>query len=378
MGSLRPLAAIQFTAPLFSSILVGGYASCAGRNFMVSINLSHCDAATGLPRVSGEDAPRVPETPGFGQGLKKGVMKVVDFVDDWTSPRETTHGDLPAPSYVQSCFSALSMGYVFGGIKGSVASVVASSVGIFVASKSKSTGLGMVAGGVTRAVMGGLMGLGGGPAGVFAGVVSGALVGVFQVIRGNAEADIRDTAGNTNLMSGLFIPGTSKISAGLGSAIACKISDSRMVRSLAGAGIAMGIGAGLCAIGFSSVGLGTALVVNGVAGALGPFLGPRYSQLFRNLSNAIGGWVSSGAQKLHLIDKPLTETQKNIAGALPSSYLKEGLRCFVLSDGSLVAVALAGLNETVKQVQMFSHAKKKDVPGQPGTDTAIHNGDEGK
>jgi hypothetical protein len=295
---------------------------------------------------------------GIIASMKKGVTNVIDACDRWTSPQESTRGDFVKPSYFQSCFSAASMGYVFGGLKGSVASVAASTVGIFVASKTKSTALGMGAGATTRALVGGLMGIMGGPAGVFTGVMTGALVGAFQVLRGNNEANVRDTAGNTNLISGLFIPGPSKVSAGLGSAIALKMSASKTTQALIGAGIAMAIGAGLCALGISPVGMGTALLANGLAGALGPFAGPRFSQFFRNLGNAMGGWVSKGAEKLHLIDRPLTDTQKNVAGALPSSFLKEGLRSFILSDGSLVAVAIAGINESIKQLDVALHSGK--------------------
>ncbi|MGV8123784.1 MAG: hypothetical protein AB2L14_28890 [Candidatus Xenobiia bacterium LiM19] len=76
---------------------------------------------------------------GFTGWVKSGVMKTVNFVDRWTSPKESIHGNLEKPSYFQSCFSAASMGYVFGGFQGSVASIAASTVGIFTISKTKST-----------------------------------------------------------------------------------------------------------------------------------------------------------------------------------------------------------------------------------------------
>jgi hypothetical protein len=289
-----------------------------------------------------------------------GVKKVINAVDKWTSPMESTGGDFETPSYFQAGSHGASAGFAVAGVKGAVAGIAASALGVFVEKKTNSTTMGVIAGALGSAATIGLLGASAGPAGLVAGLVTGALLGAYQVYRGNADAGVRDASGNAGLITGPFISGPTKLAGGLGGAVGELYGKSKTAKAIIGGATAAAIGAGLAVAGFSPVGFAATVAINGAAGAISPFFGPRFSQFFRNLSNVAGGFVEKGLQKLHIIEKPLTETQKNIAGAIPSSYAKEALRSFVLSDGSLMAIAVAGFTEAIEQVDIFIHSKKEE------------------
>jgi hypothetical protein len=297
---------------------------------------------------------------GFLGKVKDGVSHVIHKADEWTSPMETTGGDFKEASYFQAGSHAASSGFAIAGFKGAVAGIAASSVGIFVEKRTKSTVIGMVAGATSSAIVGGFLGSTAGPVGIVAGAATGTLLGAYQVLRGNADAGVRDGSGNAGLITGPFLPGPTKLAGGIGTGIAMRYGNSNISKALIGAGTAAAIGAVVAVAGFSPVGLLATIGINAAAGAISPFMGPRFSQFFRNMSNVAGNYVEKAANKLHIIDKPLTEMQKNMVGALPSSYAKEAIRSFILSDGSIGAVAVAGLSEAIEQVHIFINSKKEE------------------
>lgn len=167
------------------------------------------------------------------------------------------------------------------------------------------------------------------------------------------------------------------------------------------------------------VGLATVIGFSAAAGAVGPFFGPRFSQFFRNVAEDAG----KGAQKIYEKIKNSADTVKNKAltvlggagtgaavtaglaaafslpvalpivlavgavagagggawlyknaksgdelapatrnavGSLPASVLKEGVRGYQYSGGSLSGFVLCGIMETVQQAQIALCAKPEE------------------
>ncbi|MDQ7826445.1 MAG: hypothetical protein RDV48_26825 [Candidatus Eremiobacteraeota bacterium] len=305
--------------------------------------------------------------------LTEKAKNVLKAIDRWTSPQETTGGNFEKPSYLQAASASASAGFSMAGLPGMLTGVVSTTLGIFTEIKMDSTLKGVIAGAAASAAMGAALGAAGVMGGVTKGLIVGGLMGGFQVFRGSANSKVRDAAGNTCMLSAPFISGPSKITAGLGAAVSERWveTDKTWLKSLVSGATAAAFGAGLCAIGLSPVGLGTAVAVNAAAGALGPIVGPRFSQFFRNLSNKMGDAADKAGRKLGVIKKPLTEKSKNLVGAMPSSFMKEGLRTFALSDGSVGAIALAGLLETLETLHIFLFAKgDKEKAGEKKAETA--------
>lgn len=145
---------------------------------------------------------------------------------------------------------------------------------------------------------------------------------------------------------------------GIGSAIGSKMK-SKTAKSIVGGIAAAAIGGALAAVGFAPVSIPVAVAACAAAGALGPHLGPRYSQFFRNLSNDLGKAFEKGARKIGLIkeDKEVDGRKRNVIGAIPSSFIKEGIKGFALSDGNIAKMLVAGVMESVEQGHIFLHQK---------------------
>lgn len=290
------------------------------------------------------------------------LKKIIQKIDDYTSPRETTAGNYEKFSNFQTIMHAAPAGYALfntlgSGLLGALSATASACLGGYVQEKTGSNILGILTGGITGAVSGGLLGSFGGPAGTCAGIVNGLLLGVLMVFRGDAKASVRDTAGNSLIISGLFVPGTGKIAGGIAAAIAEKIGKSNKSKALIGAGVGALAGGILAAAGFSPVGLPVAVAASAAAGAIGPYIGLRFSQLFRNLSQDIGNSLEKYLKKHKVIKGELDQEVVNSLGAFPASLLKEGIRSSIYSDGSPLAVLFSSICETLELVHMFLVSK---------------------
>ncbi|MCD4783104.1 MAG: hypothetical protein K8T10_04645 [Candidatus Eremiobacteraeota bacterium] len=299
----------------------------------------------------------------FKKAGKKVVEKVkdgVEFIDDYTSPREETAGNFKKASYFQACFTGATEGFYVMGLPGVAMGAVPAAVGVAVSNKTGKESLGVVAGVISGAAVGaGVGAIVTGPAGVVAGAITGAILGAMETFRGSSKSETRDGGGNANMISAPFIPGPAKMAGGIGSAIGTRMK-SKTAKSVVGGIAAAAIGGTLAAIGFAPVSIPVAIAACGAAGVLGPIMGPRYSQLFRNLSNDIGKLVGKAAKKIGLVKegKDMDPNKKNIIGAIPSSFVKEGLRGFALSDGNIGKMLLGGVMESIEQAHIFLTQKK--------------------
>lgn len=287
------------------------------------------------------------------------LKKIFQKIDAYTSPRETTAGNFEKFSHFQAVMHSAPAGYAFFGSLGIASASFSALLGGYVKEKTGSEVLGMLAGTTVGAVSGGLLGSFGGPSGIFAGAINGGLLGALVVFRGNDRASVRDTAGNSVMISGLFIPGTGKIAGGIAAALGDIFGKSKLAKAIIGGGIAAITGGILAISGFSPAGMPVAVLGTAIAGALGPYIGPRYSQLFRNLSQDIGNCFYSFLKKHKIVKKELREEEINSLGAGPSSFLKEGIKSFIYSDGSPLAVVFSAISETIEQIHIFLTSKRE-------------------
>lgn len=288
------------------------------------------------------------------KAVKNAVSKSVEAVDKYTSPREGTKGDLGKGSYFQACINGTIDGIMIMGPTGIVVGAAPAAIGVAVANKTGKTSLGVIAGSASGAGIGAAVGtMVGGPAGTVTGLITGSVIGALGTFRGSSNADTRDSAGSANMLAAPFIPGPGKLSAGIGSAVGSRM-ESKTAKSIMGGITAAAIGGILAAIGFAPVSIPVAIVAAGAAGVLGPHFGPRYSQLFRNLANDIGNVVEKGAKKIGLMkDDKENSKANNVVGSIPSSFVKEGIKGFALSDGNIPKMLIAGVLESIKQANIF-------------------------
>ena len=141
--------------------------------------------------------------------------------------------------------------------------------------------------------------------------------------------------------------------------------DGKFQQAVVGAATGAALGAGLAAIGYAPVSLAMAALGSGLAGAVGPFIGPRFSQFFRNLADDIGSGVATLLYKTGILDKPLEDKAANAIGSVPAAFVKEGMRGFQLSDGGLMGFVVGGLMESAQQAQIALFSKKEDETHDP-------------
>jgi hypothetical protein len=306
--------------------------------------------------------PAQPST--LGQKLKKPFVAVkeaartaIDAIDRYTSPREGTKGDFEKGTYFQASFQGAQEGFALMGLPGIIEGAIPSGIGVAVTNATGKWYAGLAAGVATGAALGcGIAMVLGNP--VVTGAIGGALLGSMETFRGDSCSATRDAGGNANMISAPFIKGPGKIAAGIGSALGTKVK-SKTGKAIVGGVTAAAIGGVLAAIGFSPVSVPVAIAACAAGGVLGPFLGPRYSQFFRNLSQDIGTVAVKGLQKLGIMDKDQDGGRlKNVAGAIPSSFLKESVRGLALSDGNIGKMLISGVCESLEQAHIFLKQKK--------------------
>lgn len=295
------------------------------------------------------------------------LKKAIKWLDDYTKPREGTSGNFKEANYFQATFQGATEGFYLLGPAGVVAGAGAALTGSFVQNKTKSQVLGVLSGTATGAALGAAVGaLTGNP--LANAAIVGGILGGFQTIRSHGLSEVRDSGGNATMVSAFFIPGPAKVAGGFGAAAGARM-ESPAAKALVGAAVGAATGAGLAAIGFAPVSVTTAAIGSGVAGAIGPFFGPRFSQFFRNLAEDAGKGLVWVGEKVGLVKNEPSENVSNAAGAVPAAFIKEGLRGFMYSDGGLAGFIIGGAMESIQQahIMLFSGKDKKEAepPAEP-------------
>ncbi len=352
-------------------------------------------AATGLPML-----------PSLGVGAAVGAVGGLRWLDDYTSPRRHTSGDYKEASYFQAALQGGTEGYYLLGSGGGLAGIAmgvgagacSATVGAFVQNKTDSQLAGLLAGTATGVgLAAGVTALTGGP--LAPAMFLGGSIGLFQTIRAHGSSAVRDAGGNATMVSGLALDGPSKLAGGVGAALGVQAREKAeefhenygknipvfknlktetvgklgqgLVGAAVGAGVAaamvIGFGSTMAAIG-SPVSLGTAVAASAGAGLVGPFVGPRFSQFFRNMAEDIGKGASWAYEKV--TGKELKPKAANAAGAVPSAFVKEGIRGSQYMDGGdlksfLIGFGIGGLMESAQQIHIMLNADSKDEGEKP-------------
>lgn len=282
----------------------------------------------------------------------------IGWLDRYTKARPSTGGDLDQNSYIQPMFHAIPAGFAFMGMQGIAVGAAASLAATFVDRKLDSRVLAFAAGAATGAATAAALGSLTGPLGV-AQIVGGALLGGIQSFRGDKDAAVRDSSGNATLISGLFLPGTSKLAGAVGSGLGACLEDQPVwKRMAAGAVTGAALGGALSAIGMAPAGMGLTVALSALAGGVGPVFGPRFSQGFRNLGNDSGRMANNGLRKLGVPEEKLSEDLANQIGAFPGQFLKEGLRGFINSDMQISGMLVGGAVESFELIELYWEQKR--------------------
>jgi hypothetical protein len=297
--------------------------------------------------------------------IREFAGRALHAIDEYTKPREETEGNISKHSYFLGC--SISDGISVMGLKGLLGSLVAPAVGITVANKTGKATLGILAGTATATALGVGLSLVTGAPMLQTAVFSG-LLGAYETFRGNPRSEMRDAASGANILGAPVLHGPIKMACGIGAAAGTKMK-SKIGKALIGGAVSGLVGAAVAAIGLSPLSIPVAIGASVIAGAAGPFFGPRFSQFFRNLSNDIGTALGRLAKRLGA-KKELDTKTKNIIGSFPSSVIKEGIRSFALSDGSLTKTLVACAGESFKQGYIFykqvkPHEERESKKNQP-------------
>lgn len=304
-----------------------------------------------------------------GEAVRHGV----EWLDQYTSPRENTHGNLVKPSMFQAAFNGACDGFYIFGPLGIFTGGAAATAGIAVQNKTDSQLAGVAVGVASGALLGAVTaGAVGGPVGIALGAINGALLGAFETMRGHSEACTRD-GGNGSMVSAFFLKGPVKMAGGLASMIGASC-ESNVAKAVVGGGVGAALAAALTASGASPIGMTTAVVVSAAAGAIGPFFGRRFSQLFRNLGEDLGTGIVKAARKTGVVRGPVADRTRLMLGAIPASYAKEALRGFLYSDGSITALIAGGVKESVRQVHILWRSRSGDGPAATTHENAVNAG----
>lgn len=181
----------------------------------------------------------------------------------------------------------------------------------------------------------------------------------MQSFRGDREASVRDSSGNATLISGFFLPGTSKLAGAVGSGIGSTFEDaSPATRAAIGAASGAALGLGMSALGLAPAGTLLTVGLSAAAGGIGPLFGPRFSQGFRNMAEDSGKVAVNGLRKMGVPEEKLSDDLARGIGSFPSQFIKEGLRGFVNSDFQLSGLAVGGFVESLELVELFWEQKK--------------------
>lgn len=284
------------------------------------------------------------------------------WLDQKSRPAAHTHGDLPEASYIQAAIGGAVEGLAMGGLSGALSASLASTVGIWTERRTGNAVAGMAAGIAVGAALGaGVAYLTNQPE-LVSRTVSGGLLGCFATLGGAATASVRDASDMGAVASGLFLPGASKATGGVASALASRYGADLhpAARSALGAGLGAGLAVAFGALGASPVSPALMVASSALGGAVGPVVGPRFGQLIRNVSHDLGGAMESGARRAGIVKKPLSPAVAGCLGALPAGLLSELGKSYVFSDGSLLGLAIGGVAQTIQLVDIFTNSKPDD------------------
>jgi len=287
------------------------------------------------------------------------VRRLWRWLDSTSSPQPDTHGDFAGPAYVPAAVVGLLQGFALSGVAGGITSCSAGLAGVLLEGKTGSNWLGVAAGVGVGAAVAAITFPGGT---LLTKAITGALLGAFQVYRGNQHADVRGAGTFGAMLAAIMIQGPLKVAAGIASAAAEHMaSDNPLKKAAVGAAIGAALGLALCASGMLPLNLLTSALVSGGAGAIGPVVGPRYTQMFRNLSKSFGGAFEAGLGKIGVVNSPMPWKLRNCLGALPSSVLKEGLNGYIYSDGRLSGLIAGSVMDATQQVAVFIYSRTRSA-----------------
>lgn len=278
--------------------------------------------------------------------------RLLGWLDRATAPLPDTHGNFKKPPYVPAMLIGGIEGFALCGVGGVLTGAAAAASSVCVEHHSGSNLLGVATGAAVGAAMAAMTF----PAhSLTARLVVGGLMGGFQAYRGNKIADVRGAGSFGALVAAACARGPAKVAGGIAAAASAHFARGRhpAIQAALGATLGAGLGLGVAALGFAPIGLPAFTAICAVSGAIGPLLGPRYSQMFRNLSQRCGTAIEARLLKSNRIGKPFAPHVRNCLGALPAGASKEGLTGLIYADGHISGLVAGTLVESIHLVAVF-------------------------
>lgn len=296
------------------------------------------------------------------------LRRAVDWLDRNTKAAPDTHGNFSTPPYIPALLIACIEGYALRGVPGILPEAAAAVSSVFVEHKTKSNLLAVATGVSVGAGLACVTFPANGPAQMVTNALTGALLGGFQSYRGNKIADTRGAGTMGALISATFmIGGAAKVSAGIAAAASKHFTDKKSpwIQAALGAGLGAAIASGLAAVGYGPSSIPYFVGASALAGGLGPILGPRYSQMFRNISKFCGTRIEAGLQKTGALKKQLSSKARNCLGALPAGATKEGFAGLLYADGHIAGLIAGTMVEAIHLAAVLWLMDNKQCEKQP-------------
>ena len=302
--------------------------------------------------------------------------KTYRAIDKYTSPRPGTGGNYNSHQqfhYAPALFKAGIAGFYFLSWPGIACGAASAGAALFTEQKTGSTWKGILAGAIAGAgLMAATAALTFASGGVGIWAFRGALMGSLQVLAGNCSANVRDASTTAILMGSNIMPGPLKLLGGVASGIAERYqSKSSLGKLLVGGEIGAAMGAAVRTAGLMKGPYWIPIAASAAAGAFGPFVGPRFTQLVRNLSEDLGkgvGWI-----KKKVTGKEWTPITKRMVGAVPLSFSKECFNAYMVSDFKLTTMFAGASSKIAQQAYQFFATRHDNCHEQPKNQSSEHD-----
>lgn len=293
------------------------------------------------------------------------AARAVEALDRYTSPRSTTGGNFERPNLFQAVVDGATEGFYLMDLPGVFIQGGAGAAGSLARRYvADSPWVGALAGSAMGTAMAVATTCVTGAPVTPALMTCGALLGCYSGLRGDRNANIRDSGVNGLLISAPFISGPAKVVGGLGAIVGAHFENEKH-RVLAAALSGTGFAVALSLAGVLPMDPLKAAFIGCVASTGGSVLGPRMNQFFRNLAEDVGekGRSLTGLKQATDGEDSPSKKWARTLGVIPLSFGKEMIMAGLYGDGAWIKGLAGGVVDSVLQGNIMYHSKEeKDLP----------------
>lgn len=281
-------------------------------------------------------------------------------VHAYTKPRPTTAGNFEKSDYLQAVGTGAIEGFYMLGPVGALSAGGAALTGVVM----RRHNFGKVTSAMTSAATGAALAA---AAGHFLGTgsiglaVMGGVCGAYACLRGDKESRLRDAGFAGLTYCAPFLPGPGKAAVGIAAAVAAHC-ESDWARAAVGGSLGGAIGVGLALSGLTGATPLVAGLAGATAGALGPIIGPRLTQVMRNVYEDVGQRLNHNkSDEPTPADDHRSRVYRSL-GAVPVAFAKEMVLATILADGNWAHGLIGGVVDASMGFYTMYRAKVEDSP----------------